>query len=126
MLFWCWMKLTQQKQCWGLGEMIFLINHERVLLEMLELAKHKISEILEVELNDVKAILEVVDNRIKPYFDVQLSTTQSFEKAFVERAIAGVWTEVKRELVKRLAGLKDRRYAEKETIDEGRSKEAQN
>jgi len=111
--------------------MIFLINEERVVAEVLELARLKISGILGVKPDDVEATVEVKDGRIRPNFNLRIASDKKFEVAFVQRTMAAVWQEeIKPELVARLRGLTEGRYGfekaapEKETAEEETSEEA--
>lgn len=88
---------------------IFLLNHERVLWECLELAKLKISGILDLKTDQVEACLHMDDGVLKPSFQLKLDDAQPLEKDRFRKVTADVWLVfVKPELEKRLIGLRSR------------------
>lgn len=91
--------------------MIFLLNNERVLAEVAELARCRISEILRVEPKNVSVKLELAPGgKIIPEFNVEVPHVGSLERVYIQQGIEEVWLGwAKRELLERLAGLSDRR-----------------
>lgn len=91
--------------------MIFLLNNERVLSEVLELARLKISGILSVRPDEVLAELEVADGKLRPKFQLKLDNPGALEKEYIQKCMADVWLNlVKPELASRLMGLSEVRY----------------
>ena len=98
--------------------MIFLLNHERVLAEVAELARLHISGMLKVEPQVVAVQLELAPGgRIRPQFDVAVPPDAgALEKKFIQQAIAEVWLGwAKQELIDRLRGLNEVRAYVQET-----------
>lgn len=118
-----------------LPAVIFLLNPERVLAEIAELAKLHISEILKVESTAVTVDLELVPGgKVIPTFNVDVPNVGALEKQFVQKGIAEVWLGwAKQELVDRLRGLREVRdyditkknssHASSETSEEKSSEE---
>lgn len=89
--------------------MIFLLNSERVLAEVAELARCHISEILRVKPEVVSVKLELAPGgKIIPEFNVEMPQVGALEREYVQQGIKEVWLGwAKRELIERLAGLSD-------------------
>ncbi len=101
--------------------LVFLLNRERVLAELAELAKLHISGLLEVEPKAVTAKLELAPGgKVIPEFKVDIPTAGAIETEFIRKGIAEVWLGwCKKELVDRLGGLNEvRRHATEETKTE--------
>lgn len=89
--------------------MIFLLNNERVLAEVAELARCHISEILRVKPEVVSVKLELAPGgKIIPEFNVGVPEVGALERTYIQQGIEEVWLGwAKRELLERLAGLID-------------------
>jgi len=91
--------------------MIFLLNKERVLAEVGELARLHISGILKVKPEFVSVQFELVDGKIKPRFDVKTEVSGAWEQDYIQNTMQSVWSGwAKEELVNRLMGLEDVRF----------------
>lgn len=88
---------------------VFLLNAERVLAEIAELAKLHISEILKVEPTAVTCSLELAKGgKVIPTFNVDAPDAGAWEKKYIQEGIAEVWLGwAKQELVDRLSGLSE-------------------
>lgn len=107
---------------------VFLLNAERVLAEVAELAKLHISEILKVEPTAVTCSLELAKGgKVIPTFNVEAPEAGAWEKDYIQKAIAEVWLGwAKQELVDRLSGLSEvRRDGTEEDRPDTSPKEAQ-
>lgn len=96
---------------------VFLLNGERVLTEIAELAKLHIAGLLEVEPEAVKATLELgPGGKVIPEFNVEMPNAGAIERQYIQKGIAEVWLGwCKQELADRLRGLSEvRRYAPEE------------
>jgi len=105
--------------------MLFLLNQERVLAEVMELAKKKISGILKVDENEMRVWLDWKNGVIQPNFQVVASGVED-EKDEVTKVMADVWlNKLKPELIQRLRGLSELRYGfeEKESPTESSNEE---
>ena len=89
---------------------VFLLNGERVLSEIAELAKLHIAKLLDVDPRQVTARLELERGKVIPTFDVDMPQAGALERQYIQSAIVEVWLGwAKRELVDRLSGLGDAR-----------------
>lgn len=108
--------------------LVFLLNHERVLGEIAELAKLHISGLLGVEFDQVAVEWELAaGGKVTSTFSVQLpSDAGAIEKQYVQKGIAEVWLGwAKRELIDRLRGLGEvRRYGDSKANSGADSREA--
>lgn len=87
--------------------MIFLLNNERVLSEILELTKLKISESLGISESRVHVKVELEDGVVKPSFGID--DTDAVESQ-AQDAIREVWGQLRLELAARMKGLNSRRH----------------
>jgi len=90
--------------------MIFLLNRERILKEVLELATLKISEVLGVEPEKINVRVHVEDGVLKPQFKVG-DDYDKMSPPEVGAVITGVWDSVRPELINRLKGMNTTRDA---------------
>lgn len=89
--------------------MIFLLNRERILMEMLELAKLKISGKLKIPESEIVAGVTLTkDNKLAPEFKIN-SAIEANDKIYAE-VITNEWGVLRGELEARLAGLESNRY----------------
>jgi hypothetical protein len=91
--------------------LIFLLNRERVLLEVVELARLKIAGVLRVPAEAVSAHLERKDDKASPVFDISMDEAKGLTQDMVREVIASVYAETSMELANRLAGLSETRRA---------------
>jgi len=90
--------------------MIFLLNRERVIMEILELAKLKIALRLKIPESDIVAgVVLDKDKKLIPDFKINTAVVGN-DKAYAE-ALADVWGNLRKELQARLDGLGDSHYA---------------
>jgi hypothetical protein len=85
--------------------MIFLLNRERVLLEVIQLARLKIASLLNVPAQAVAARMELKAGMVSPVFEVSPDETKEFSEEAVRNAIASVYDRVMDECATRLDGL---------------------
>lgn len=90
--------------------MIFLWNRERVLSEVLELARYKISQKLDIPIGLVQVHLKLEDGRIKPGFTVNTKDLPDVSYSQVEDVLSSVWFGVQAILRERLSSIHERRY----------------
>ena len=90
--------------------MIFLLNRERVLLEVVELARLKIAGVLMVPSRAVTARLEMKSGSLVPVFDVDAEQAKGPSREELREVIATVYGETTVELSGRLAGLEMSRH----------------
>lgn len=83
--------------------MIFLINRERVLKEMMELARLKIATALNISDRLVTAEIKIEDGKLIPKFKVDNAQVGSV--VLIKRVIESVYIEIKQELAYRLKAL---------------------
>ncbi len=101
--------------------MIFLLNRERVLSEVMELARLRIAGALKVDPDKVEAKVEVDGAKLMPNFSADVETSGALEVDYLQKTMADTWlTVAKPQLVERLAGLSEGRYVgeEKESTPE--------
>jgi hypothetical protein len=84
---------------------IFLLNRERVLLEVLELARLKIASLLNVPAQAVAARMELNAGKVSPVFEVRSDEAQELSEEAVGEAIASVYSRIMEEYAIRLDGL---------------------
>jgi len=90
--------------------MIFLLNRERVIMEVLEIARFKISKALGVSPRDVKTRVEIQNGKLSPVFDVAKGNLNATEDE-VREAVASIYAGITTELAERLEGLQSTRSA---------------
>jgi hypothetical protein len=90
--------------------MIFLLNTERVLLEIMELARLRISQESGVALDQIEARLEAIEHKIIPTFKLAGEIAGALEKSYTEQLMRDVWRGVQIEMVERLRGLLEVRH----------------
>lgn len=94
--------------------MIFLLNTELVLSEILELALLNVSKALDVPKSKVRISLNFSDGKLVPDFRVDKDFSDVLEQQKAEEAIRAIWLEnMKPELTTRFRGLKERRYVDR-------------
>lgn len=86
--------------------MIFLLNRERVLSEILELTKLQISKQLGVSESKVHIKVDLENGSIKPSFGID----EDVDPIRVKSVIGDVWGVLREELANRLQDLNTRRY----------------
>jgi hypothetical protein len=84
---------------------IFLLNRERVLLEVVELARLKIAALLKLPGPAVSARIELKAGRLSPVFEVASDMARGLSEVDVREAIASVREGTRAELTTRLEGL---------------------
>lgn len=90
--------------------MIFLWNRERVLSEVLELARLRISEKLDLPVELVQVHLKLEDDRLKPGFTVDTASLSDWKYSQIQDVLRSAWTGVQGILGTRLKSLHERRY----------------
>lgn len=101
--------------------MIYLLNNERVVREILELSMLRLSGILGVEPSKIRVGLKVTDGKIVPEFNVEMEAAGALEEKYIQKAIADVWLLVaKPEMEARLRGMHEVRYGFKEIVPNAR------
>lgn len=93
--------------------MILLLNNERVLAELVELAKRHISALLGVNPEAVSVEIELAPGGVvRPQFQYQApDDAGALEKEYIQQCMAEVWLGwAKAELIDRLRGLKEVRH----------------
>ena len=85
--------------------MHFLLNTERVLLEVVELARLRISRELGLPPEKVSVRLSLEGGKVAPCFDVD----SDISELEVQSAIKTIWGQLLKELSTRINGLGDRR-----------------
>jgi hypothetical protein len=84
--------------------LIFLLNNERVILEMMSLARFKLAQMLGIEPNLIKAEVGIEDGRLLPHFDI--SNLADTTKEQLEPFFADIWiNQIKPEFERRMQGL---------------------
>lgn len=86
--------------------MIFLLNRERVLSEIMELATLQISKRLNIPESKVHSNVELDGDRIKPSFGIDGDVVSDD----ANDAIGDVWGVLRVELTNRLLGLNAKQY----------------
>ena len=90
--------------------MIFLWNKERVLSEILELARLRISAQLEIPVAAIGVKLQLEGDSVKPAFSVAVNDIPDIEPEQLQSTMSEVWRGLRGELIKRLASVEVRRY----------------
>ena len=85
--------------------MYFLLNTERVLLEVMELARLRISNELGLPPEKVSVRFSLEGGKVVPFFDVD----SDISELEVQSAIKAIWGQLLKELSTRINGLGDRR-----------------
>ena len=80
--------------------MVFLLNNERILVEIMELCTLRIAEQTMVKPDSVKVSIELKDGKINPSFGVD-SCRLSAKK--IQSTISSIWEMYKPELIKRMS-----------------------
>jgi hypothetical protein len=89
---------------------LFLLNQERVILEMLQLARMHMAKILKLDENKVRVSVEVSEGRLHPKFEVDQAVSGQWEVEYVQGVIREVWEGWARDqLNERLRGLREER-----------------
>jgi hypothetical protein len=86
--------------------MIFLLNRERVLVEVVELARLKIAGLLRVPASSVTARLDLKDGKVSPVFEVETKEALGIPQAAVQEVIASIYAETMTEFAARMEGLR--------------------
>lgn len=89
--------------------MIFLINHERVIYEILELARLKISGILKVPPDAIRVSVEVEDGKLCPNVEIDPSQVEGVTPVQVRSVISTIYDRLKIDLRVRLTAMKRKR-----------------
>lgn len=87
---------------------VFLLNQERVLLEVMELTRLKIAGALKIAPEDVTCSFDVVKGKPRPTFAVK-NPPPGIEPELVRETMATIYAHMKLELAQRFAGLEERR-----------------
>ena len=90
--------------------MIFLLNRERVVAEVLELARRLIASRAKLDLNVVEVSCGWKEDRIVPTFAIKVKPEGALEAKWYQEAISETWAGVRPELYRRLQGLSEVRY----------------
>ena len=101
--------------------MIFLLNTDRVISEIVELSKIRISAIIGCGPEDIRVDLEIVDGKLRVNIKaVAADNATTLEEESIKRAISEYWGgKARPELIARMKGLKEcRRGGEEEKAQE--------
>lgn len=85
--------------------MIFLINRERVLLEVVELARLKIAALLDLPAQAVAARMELEAGKVSPVFEVASGHARERSEGHIRDVVASVYARTMEEYAARLEGL---------------------
>ncbi len=85
--------------------MIFLLNSEYVLWEIVELARLQMCEVLKVPAAAIEAKLELNDDVLNPEFLVDADLCKGVEPEEIRQVLQTVYTDCKQELYERLKDL---------------------
>jgi hypothetical protein len=89
---------------------LFLLSQERVILEMLQLAKLHMAKILKLEETKIRVAVEVSEGKLYPKFEVDQAVSGQWEVEYVQGVIREVWEGWAREQMnERLRGLYEER-----------------
>jgi len=94
--------------------MIFLLNQERVVYEVVELARLKMVGVLQVPSSAVEASLEMKDGKLVPSFGVNMADAEGVSEEQAKEVMRLAYVTLKDEMTLRMEGLVDRRGEEKE------------
>jgi len=89
--------------------MIVLLNKERVIYEVVELARLKMAGIMRVEPRAVTAKIELKSGALSPSFSVNPLAAKGLKPEQMREVMARVYNNLKVELRSRLEGLEERR-----------------
>lgn len=87
--------------------MIFLWNGQRVLSEVVELARLKISKKSGLPMSRIKVRIEASAGGLNPIFDVDAKGEEEEEAL---EAVKQVWADVYPKLIERLKGMGEKRH----------------
>ena len=95
--------------------MIFLLNTDRVISEIVELSKIRISAIIGCSPEDIRVDLEIVDGKLRINIKaVAADDATTLEEESIKRAISEYWGgKARPKLIARMRGLKDTRHVGK-------------
>lgn len=85
--------------------MIFLLNSEYVLWEIVELARLHMCEVLKVPLKAIEAKLELNNDTLNPEFTVDADYCKGVEPGEIRQVIETVYIDCKQELYERMKDL---------------------
>jgi hypothetical protein len=85
--------------------MIFLLNRERILLEVVELARLKIAALLDVDPARVTTRIELNEGKVSPVFEVASEGAEELAEGRVRDVVAAVYSRTMTEYTARLEGL---------------------
>ena len=89
--------------------MIFLLNPEYVMWEIVEMARLQICEVLKVPKSKVQAKLDLADEKLSPEFTLDLDDVEGVTADEVREVMKNIYQDCKAEAEVRLAGVLDRR-----------------
>ncbi len=85
--------------------MIFILNSEYVLWEIVELARLHMCEVLKVPTSAIEAKMELNDEVMNPEFLVDADQCEGVNHAEIRQVLETVYTDCKQELYERLKDL---------------------
>lgn len=89
--------------------MIFLLNPEYVVWEVVELARLQICEVLKVPTSKVEATIDLADGRMSPEFLVDADDVDGVTLDEIREVMRHVYADCKEEMESRLEGVTKRR-----------------
>ena len=89
--------------------MIVLLNKERVVYEVVELARLKMAGIMRVPSSAVEAKIELKGGLLSPTFAIDREQAKGLKSEQMRDVMSTVYTNLKAELKSRLNGLEERR-----------------
>jgi len=94
--------------------MLFLMNRERVVSEVLEIVRRMIAQRAKLDLREVEVGCELEGDKVLPTFSIRVKPAGALEAKWYQEIITGCWLAVRPELVRRLAALGEVRYGSTE------------
>lgn len=102
--------------------MIFLLNGEYVMWEVVELSRLHICEVLQISTGKVEAKIDLADAKLSPEFTLNLDDVKGVTADEVREVMKSVYLDCKAEAEVRLAGIKKTR---EDVLRELRGEESQ-
>ncbi len=89
--------------------MIFLLNPEYVVWEVVELARLQICEVLKVPTEKVEAKIDLADGKLSPEFLIDADDVEGVTPDEIREVMRNIYADCKEEMESRLAGISKRR-----------------
>lgn len=85
--------------------MIFLLNPEYVVWEVVEMARIQICEVLKVSTGKVEATIDLADGKLSPEFLVDMDYVEGITPDEVREVMRHIYADCKEEMKSRLKGV---------------------